>query len=352
MNEQIRKGRRGVAVYVLCWLGAAALAGCGRPNRFQEMPIPRESHFTTLPTYVIEPPDILQITTMRIVPKPPYHVQPMDALVIQSQEKELNGMYPIEPGGTIVLPYPYGSVRVAGMTIEEAQKAVEEHVKITLKSAVLKVALGQSRAMQQIQGQHIVRQDGTLGMGIYGSVYITGMTLDQARAAIEQHLSQYVLDPEISLDVYAYNSKWYYLIEDRAGYGQTIVRLPITGRDTILDALSNMFGTFYMSSNKHIWLARPNGQDPSKMQLFPINWAGITKGGSPATNYQLLPGDRIYVQSNPLIRLNNRMNQLFAPINNVLGLTLLGTSAVSTVEGTIQQFQNGFGGVGGGGFFR
>ena len=46
--------------------------------------------------------------------------------------------------------------------------------------------------------------DGTIGLGVYGSVYVTGMTLEQARLAIEMHLSQSLLEPEISLDVYAY----------------------------------------------------------------------------------------------------------------------------------------------------
>jgi polysaccharide export outer membrane protein len=338
----------------ILWGICAASVGCvtGGGDVQPEAPIPRELRMTTLPTYVIEPPDILVITTMRVVPKPPYHVQPLDGLFVQAtntlKEKEINGIYWIEPDGNLNLGLGYGKVRVVGLTIEEAQKAVAEHLGKILKSPNVQVSLGQSRAMQQIQGDHLVRQDGTIGLGVYGSVYVTGMTIDQARRTIEGYLGQYLQEPEIALDVYSYNSKWYYIIQDRAGYGQTILRFPITGRDTVLDALSNMGGTMYMSSNKHIWLARPNGQDPNNMQIFPVNWPALTQGGSPATNYQLMPGDRLFVQSNRFINANNRLSQFFAPINNVLGFTLLGSSTVSTVEGTIQQFQNG--GLGGGGF--
>ena len=356
MNCARRQGSRSLAAWIVWGLCAAGL-GCGGGTKGvpQEEPIPRELRLTTLPPYVIEPPDILLITTMRVVPKPPYRVQPMDALVIQVtgtiNPKDINGFYPIEPGGNVNLGLDYGTVNVDGKTIEEAQLAIRDQLAKTLKSGFkLQVSLGQSRGMQSIQGPHLVRMDGTVGMGIYGNVYIAGMTIDQARHAIELHLSQFVLQPEINLDVYSYNSKWYYMIQDRAGFGQTVMRMPVTGRDTVLDAISNMYGTMYMSSNKRMWLARPNGQDPNQMQIFPINWPAIVQGGSPATNYQLMPGDRLYVQSNPWIKLNNQMNQVFGPINNVLGLTLLGTSAVSTVEGTVQQFSNGFGGVGGGGF--
>jgi hypothetical protein len=161
------------------------------------------------------------------------------------------------------------------------------------------------------------------------------MTLDQARQAVEQFLGEFVLNPQIALDVYSYNSKWYYIIVDRAGYGQSLYRLPVTGADTVLDALSYVYGTGFLSSDKHMWLSRPNGDDPYKFQVFPVNWPAIVKGGSPATNYQLLPGDRLYVQSNPLIALNNRLVQAWNPVmttfNNVFGLTLLGSSSVGSI---------------------
>lgn len=302
---------------------------------------------TTLPPYVIEPPDILIVSTLRVVPKPPYHVQPMDALFIkapstlQTKGGEISGIYPIEPDGNINLGLDYGKVPVAGMTIEDAKQAVKDFLSKRLKDPTVDVSLAQSRGMQQIQGDHLVRQDGTIGMGIYGSVYVTGMTLDEARRAIEAHLSQFVLQPEINLDVYSYNSKWYYVIQDRAGYGQTVIRFPITGRDTVLDALSNMYGIGFYNSNRHMWLARPNGQDPNSMQIFPINWPALTQGGSPATNYQLMPGDRLYVKSNPLLLANNRITQFLAPIERILGFELLATSAVSSTAGTVFEIKSG-----------
>jgi polysaccharide export outer membrane protein len=350
----IRRQRGLVVARYLAWLICASIIGCvgGDASVQQDVPIPRELRMTSLPPYVIEPPDILIIRATNIVPKPPYRVQPLDALYIQasptlSPDLPIKGAYGVEPDGNVNLGLAYGTVRVAGMTIEEAQTAIQEHLLKTLRTTRVQVSLAQSRGMQQIQGDHLVRMDGTIGLGVYGSVYITGMTLDQARQTIETHLSQFLLAPEISLDVYSYNSKWYYIVADRAGYGQTVIRLPITGRDTVLDAISQMFGTLSMSSNKHLWLARPNGQDPNNMQIFPINWAAITQGGCPATNYQLMPGDRLFVQSNPYIKANNRLNQFFAPINDVLGVTLLGAATVSSIQ------QVGLGtGLGGGTGFR
>ena len=84
---------------VLC----AAVLGCGSHNTTvpSDAPIPRELRMTTLPPYVIEPPDILIIRATNIVPKPPYRVQPLDALYIQASEtlpdSPIRGAYGIEP---------------------------------------------------------------------------------------------------------------------------------------------------------------------------------------------------------------------------------------------------------------
>ena len=71
------------------------------------------------------------------------------------------------------------------------------------------MSLAQSRAMQQIRGEHLVRPDGTIGLGVYGQAYVAGLTLEQARAAVEAQLAKYLYRPEVSLDVAAYNSKIY-----------------------------------------------------------------------------------------------------------------------------------------------
>lgn len=339
------KGERRILVCRILWGMCLGVLGCAPHggNAPQEAPIPRELRMTTLPPYVIEPPDILLIQTMRDVPKPPYRVQPLDGVMIQATGTDpfppIRGMYILDPDGTVNLGQGYGTVRLVDLTIAEAKDEVQKHLSKLLKAPTVELSLGQSRAMQQIQGQHLVRMDGTIGLGVYGSVYVAAKTIDQARQAIEKHLSEFLLKPQISLDIYSYNSKWYYLIQDRAGYGQTVMRLPIMGRETVLDAVSNMMGTTFFSSNKYMWLARPNGKDPNNMQIFPVNWPALVRGGSPATNYQLLPGDRLYVSSNRLMLANNRMAQALAPVNQFLGFTLLGTATVTSIESLIQLFK-------------
>ena len=48
-----------------------------------QSPVPRELSKTVLPMYVIEPPDILLIEAIHVVPRPPYHLRTLDTLAIE-----------------------------------------------------------------------------------------------------------------------------------------------------------------------------------------------------------------------------------------------------------------------------
>lgn len=312
--------------------------------------VPHELEKQALPSYVIEPPDILLIDAVRVVPLPPYRIEPLDALLIQSTNtlpnEPVNGVYGVDPGGMVNLGPSYGAVRVAGMTTDQARQMIEMHLKVVLKEPKVLVALAQSRAMQQIRGEHLVRPDGTIGLGVYGSVYVTGMTIEEAKAAIETHLSAFLLQPEVAIDVYAYNSKVYYIVLDGGGYGQQVYRLPITGNETVIDAVSQINGLPAVSSKKHIWVARPSRCPDGKEQILHVDWQAIVKCGSTRTNYQIYPGDRVYVHADSLITLDNFVAKVVAPVERVFGVTLLGQQTILSFDRSLQRGRSG----GGGGF--
>ena len=58
------------------------------------------------------------------------------------------------------------------------------------------VQLVQSTGMQPITGEHLVAPDGTVNLGTYGLVYVAGMTLEEAKPAIETHLAKYLDEPQ------------------------------------------------------------------------------------------------------------------------------------------------------------
>jgi polysaccharide export outer membrane protein len=201
---------------------------------------------------------------------------------------------------------------------------------------ILLVESTRSLRDQPIRGQHLVRPDGTIGLGIYGSVYVAGLTLEQAKAVIAHQISQRVQDfdvRDLSVDVLAYNSKVYYVITDGGGFGEQVYRLPVTGRETVLDAVGQISGLPPVASKKHIWVARPCAAASGGQLTLPVDWKAITQGGIPDTNYQLFPGDRVYVRADALITLDSQLSKILAPVERLFGVTLLGSETINSIKG-------------------
>jgi polysaccharide export outer membrane protein len=203
---------------------------------------------------------------------------------------------------------------------------------------------------QAVSGPHLVRPDGSIGLGIYGSVQVGGMTLDEAREAVQNHLSSRIKKErlQVNVDVIAYNSKVYYVITDGGGYGEQVYRFPITGSETVLDAISQINGLPAVASKRHVWLARRiPGESCNKEQIFPIDWCAITQWGITNTNYQVLPGDRIYVQADCWITTDSVIAKVLAPFERVMGFLLLTSETANSFKALGSRSSSGGGGSGG-----
>ncbi len=133
------------------------------------------------------------------------------------------------------------------------------------------------------------------------------------------------------IDVSAYNSKVYYVITDGGGYGEQVYPIPVTGNETVLDAIGKINGLPAVSSKKRIWIARatPGCSHPD---ILSVDWCGITKKGYAATNYQVFPNDRIYVGSDKLIQADSWLAKRLNPVDRVLGTVLLSSSTVNSIK--------------------
>jgi polysaccharide export outer membrane protein len=302
--------------------------------------IPHELDKTVLPPYTIEPPDVLLIDAVRIVPKAPYRFKTGDVLALQvlgtPTDMPITGLHAIDPDGMVRLGLRYGAVYVEHLTIDEAAEAIRRHLTKIVKDPIalaVNVSIAEIAGKQQIAGQHLVAPDGTVTLGIYGSVRIVGMTLPQAKFWIEQYLSQYLDEPEISIEVYAYNSKVYYIVTQGAGLGDAVYRFPVTGNETVLDAISQINGLNQLTSKK-IWIARPTDV-PGQRQVLMVDWDAITAGASANSNYQLLPGDRVFVAEDKMVALDNGLGKFLAPMERVMGFTLLGAGTATRLSGPV-----------------
>lgn len=298
---------------------------------------PRELSKSVYPTYVIQPPDLLVIEAINIVPKAPYYLRTGDLVTIKAlgtlELNDINGEYAIQPGGIINLGPEYGSVKVSGLTAKEAEQAVLETLEETLREPDISLELAQIAGQQQIAGQHLVGPDGTVTLGSYGSVSVVGMTISQAKIAIENHLQQFLDQPEVAVDIFGYNSLVYYIIVEGAGLGDGVTRIPCVGNETVLDAISQINGLTEVSS-KRIWIARPT-PNSDHVQILPVDWKSVTAQAGTGTNWQVFPGDRVFIAEDKLVAFDTRLGKMFSPFERIFGFSILGANTVSRFSGNV-----------------
>ena len=126
----------------------------------------------------------------------------------------------------------------------------------------------------------------------------------------------------------AYNSKNYYVQGDVAQPG----KLPITGNETVLDAINYAGGLIPTAAPQNIRLVRPAPPGACCEQVLPVNLAAIISSGDPTTNYQLMPGDRIVVYRDPIVRGTIFIDRLAAPFQTVLNSILQYSFAARSVK--------------------
>ena len=287
--------------------------GCNDGCQSCDFGLPRELKKVSLPDYIIEPPDILlievhgarRIQTMELSTGELLDIRVGNTLSIDQVDYDatrasgqLNGTYRIQSDGQIDLGPGHGKVAVRDLSITDARRLVELHLRRTLNNPRVYVDRATGRDERQITGEHLVRPDGTVSLGTYGSIYVAGLTLNQIERAIQRHVSGRLLDPRINLDVLACNSKVYYVVINSAGGGEQVFRFPSTGNETVLDAIAQTNGVAQLGSKKRVWIARPAPPSLGYEQVLEVDWDAIVRGGQTCTNYQILPGDRVYVRAN------------------------------------------------------
>lgn len=164
-------------------------------------------------------------------------------------------------------------------------------------------------------GERLVRQDGTISLGYYGQVHVAGLTLLEIETKIRQHLRRYVENPQVYVDVASFNSKVYYVL----GQVQQQGRLPVTGKETVLDAITLAGGITNFAAIDKMHVARPNpggGCD----QILWVDWKSLAFCGDTRTNYQILPGDRIVVPGTGGFQTNVALDNYLSPFERFASL--------------------------------
>jgi polysaccharide export outer membrane protein len=305
------------------------------PEPSPQSQVPRELEMVSLPSYTVAPPDILFIQAIKIVPKSPHTLEPYDTILVRVAnayaDQPIADAFFIGPEGSVDLGPSYGRVKVVGLSVDEAKSEIRRYLSQLIDEPIVSVSLAAASGAQQITGEHLVGPDGRVNLSTYGSVYVAGLTLDQVRVAVEKQLSNYLESPQVTVDIFAYNSKWYYVITQGAGNGDNVAAFQYSGNETVLDAIAQVGGLSQVSSTR-VYIARPAPNGVGGEQIIPVNYEEITMGGVTATNYQLMPGDRVFIAEDSYTKFNSLVFKYTQPFQRLIGFSTVGITTTNSIK--------------------
>ncbi|QDU60036.1 Polysaccharide biosynthesis/export protein [Planctomycetes bacterium Pan216] len=136
-----------------------------------------------------------------------------------------------------------------------------------------------------------VLADGTIDLGRYGRLMVAGQTAEEIEETVTHIVNKKTKDAgAITVRIIERQSKVFYVLgEVNAPGAYTFI-----GRETVLDGILTAGGLTDRASRDDIIVSRPTAP-PDCRVVLPVCYTNIVQLGDTTTNYQLMPGDRIYV---------------------------------------------------------
>ncbi|MFU7560537.1 polysaccharide biosynthesis/export family protein [Roseiconus sp. JC912] len=171
----------------------------------------------------------------------------------------------------------------------------------------------------RLSSDQTVQQDGTIELGGYGRLKVAGLSAEEIQSQVQSVVTRTELakrqrkvelashrgnslgmptdssEPDdfgVTVRLVNKESALFYVMGEVNAPGS----YPLVGHETVLDAIIAAGGLTDRCNDHKIILTRPQA-DGQERSIYPVCYQQILQLGDVTTNYQLMPGDRIYVPS-------------------------------------------------------
>ena len=156
------------------------------------------------------------------------------------------------------------------------------------------------------QTPFVVRPDGTVSFPLVGIIHAEGMTVSQFTDVLQQGLSQYIVNPDVSVNITKLGRMRVYVFGEVRKPGA----VELEKGHTIIDAIGAAQGFTRDTAKKKIYLIH---QDQPK-SLIPINLNNMLKTGDMSQNLVMREGDILYLTKNHRIDFARDIAPIFSSI--------------------------------------
>ena len=168
------------------------------------------------------------------------------------------------------------------------------------------------RPEPSIERSVTIRPDGHISLELIGDVLVEGKTVEEIRQEITERIGAFILRPEVTVDLEQSNSRRFYVLGQVRRPGV----FPLVGNVTAIEALGQAGDSTFLASLNSSHLTRGTGEGAKN---FRLRFDDIRERGDLTTNYELKPGDVIYVPPTALARVGFVIHSILFPFFPILG---------------------------------
>jgi len=170
--------------------------------------------------------------------------------------------------------------------IQQAASAKKSDYKIR-PTDLLEISVYREKDLERVVR---VSQNGSITFPLVGAMDLTGMSVGEAETAIAGKLSEYLVDPQVSIFVKEYSNKLVYILGEVSKPGS--YPLPNEAKLSVVEAITLAGGFTPIAAKDRTRVVRNvNGEN----KTFYIEVTAITNKGEKHKDIQLEPNDIVYV---------------------------------------------------------
>lgn len=182
----------------------------------------------------------------------------------------------------------------------------------------------------EFSGVYPINLEGKLQYKFVGDIDVNGLTKKQLEDKLKEIISTYVISPEINVTVKEYKSKVVYVLGEVGRPGKYFMRsetIPV--REAVMQAGLPTLA----AAMRKCRIITPN--DKGRVKTRSVDLYSVLYGGNLRYNYDMHPGDVLYVPSTIMAKVIRMIN----PVTSAVGLASSGPQDVSTAKSATSAFK-------------
>ena len=177
------------------------------------------------------------------------------------------------------------------------------------------------RRHPEFSGKYIVTAEGKIEYKFIGDVLVDGLTKIQLQERLTSILSDYIIEPEINVQILEYLSKVYYVIGEVRRPGKFFMK---GNSIPVLEAITQAGLPNQSSSTRKCRLITPNSK--GKHNMVYVNIYELLYGGNLKCNVDMKPGDILYVPSTVIAKVIQIIRPVTDTVSSAAGSAAAGAA--------------------------